>query len=309
MKYSCLATNLILMIFSLLSLTGCDQTLDIPWLNNSQNKNQHSYTLDIPALPLIQDAIASMELTFENDKQNLMIKEVCALAQEKLTQEQVNSWLKDQSIDMTKIPAKGSSMSLLVNGDKVQQNAACAAYVATSALSLVNFADFSVVIPSADSNNRTNPEENATSISVSKESIDNKKLTQYLTTKLTVAKANSDFYALIALELQKLPPQTIPEYNNKIKQIFTKLSPLYLEHINTLYQHNGIQYQVITLNENELNFVSSDGYHFMRSSDGLIFKYNDIPWYGSGYLMGKYYTLNSNYYSNALINKLTQIDK
>ncbi|WP_330983743.1 MULTISPECIES: hypothetical protein [Enterobacterales] len=253
-----------------------------------------SYAVEMPALPFIQNTIAAMTPVFPNDPDNKMIKGICALAQGQLSQSQANDWLKGLSIDSSKIPAKGSNLSLLVNGDKKLQAAACAAYVSSSVFSLVTLSDFAIAIapPAREKKSKNAP---AATPSSPKWKMDDARLQQYLKTKLSAAKANADFYVFIAIELAKKHGLTPEEYGYQIQQLFTTFAPYYLRHFNELYNGSPQQYKVVNLTEDELDFISSDGYHFIRNDDGVIFKYNNIMWYGGGYLIGKYYTMNARY--------------
>ncbi|MBP5078632.1 hypothetical protein [Pseudomonas chlororaphis] len=252
--------------------------------------------LRIPALPVIQDAIFQLSPRFDEPRKTLMMEQLCALARGEVKQEQVNASLKQQGIDAQTLPRQGSPYSLLVNGDQPGQASACAAYLATTVLSTVNVAEFMrpVTVPAANGQ----PEKSSLQI-------DNALLTSALSVKLAVARANADVFALIAVELQRSPGLTIPQYREQAGQLFTRLAPTYLQRIKEQLPPANTQYKLLQMDDSRFLFSSSVGSVFEFGRNGLVLSQGGIVWYGKGRLMGQEYPLQVECFSAAVKGLLT----
>ena len=239
-------------------------------------------SLRVPALPVIQDAIFQLSPRFDEPRKALMMEQLCALARGEVRQEQVNALLKQQGIDAQSLPRQGSPFSLLVNGDQPGQASACAAYLAVTALSAVNVAEFMrpVTVPAAIGQ----PEKSALQI-------DNALLTSALSIKLAVARANADIFALIAVELQRSPGQTIPQFRAQAAELFTRLAPTYLQRIKEQLPPANTHYRLMQMDDSRFVFNSSTGSVFEFGPNGLVLSQGGIVWYGKGRLMGQEYPL------------------
>ncbi|MGR3885533.1 hypothetical protein [Pseudomonas sp. 1152_12] len=252
--------------------------------------------LRVPALPVIQDAIVQMSPRFNEASKAPMMEQLCALARGEVKQEQVNAFLKQQGIDAQTLPPQGSPLSLLVNGDQPGQATACAAYLATSVLSTVNAAEFMrpVVVPAANGQ----PEKSSLQI-------DNALLTQALSIKLAVARANADVFALIAVELQHRPGLTVAQYREQTGQLFARLAPTYLNRIKEQLPPVNTQYELLQMDNSRFVFKSSVGSVFEFGRNGLVLRQGGIVWYGKGRLMGQEYPLQIEYFPAAVERLLT----
>lgn len=263
-------------LIALLVLAGYDR------LVADKSADAPRVSLRVPALPVIQDAIFQLSPRFDEPRKALMMEQLCALARGEVKQEQVNALLRQQGIDVQALPRQGNPFSLLVNGDQPGQASACAAYLATTALSAVNVAEFMhpVTVPAANGQ----PEKSALQI-------DNALLTSVLSVKLAVARANADIFALIAVELQRSPGLTIPQFRVQAAELFTRLAPTYLQRIKEQLPPANTHYRLMQMDDSRFVFSSSTGSVFEFGPNGLILSQGGIVWYGKGRLMGQEYPL------------------
>ncbi|RON43872.1 hypothetical protein [Pseudomonas frederiksbergensis] len=269
-------------LITLLALAGYDKFLanrpaDVPrnWL-------------DIPALPVIHDAIFELSPMFDGQRNTPVMQQLCALARGEVKQEQVNVFLKQQGVDAQTLPKQGSPFSLLINGDQVGQTTACAAYLATTVLSPVDVTEFMRPVTTPAANGQ--PEKTELQV-------DNALLASALSIKLAEARANADVFALIAAELQRSPGLSIPQYRARAGQLFARLAPTYLQRIKDQLPPADTQYKLLQMDESRFVFSSSAGSVFEFGSSGLILNLGGIAWYGQGKLLGRDYPLQVAYFS------------
>ncbi|MCY1293803.1 hypothetical protein D9M68_620670 [compost metagenome] len=280
--------KLLLALTGMLVLTGCHEGKP-PAPSEAVVKREW---LSTPALPIIQDAVFTLSPTFRGERNPAMMQQVCGLARGELKQEQVNAFLAQQKIDTSRL-AKGSILSLLVNGDKAAQATACAAYLATTVLSTVDASEFmtATAAPSADDKTTEKP---------TTWQIDNARLNVSLPIKLAEARANAEVFALIAAELQRRPGLTVQAYRDEARQLFSRLAPAYLERIKQSLPPAGTTYKLVRLDGDGFVFNSSRGSRFEYTSDGLRLWQNGILWYGEGKLLGQEYPLQVTYFTEAV---------
>ncbi|MNZ44407.1 hypothetical protein D3C78_620380 [compost metagenome] len=288
-------------LLGLLTLTGCNGNQS----SGASSAPSQPNWLSTPALPIIQDAVSSLSPTFNGQRNPLLMEQVCGLASGELKQEQVNAFLSQRNIDVTKVPKQGDALSLLVNGDKASQATACAAHLATTVLTTVDAGEFlqSVVPPSAPASGANNGQSNNTSASKPAEpvlQIDNARLGQLLPIKLAEARVNAEVFALIAAELQRRPGLTVPEYHKQTVELFARLAPVYLERIKAQLPPAGTNYALVQLDGQRFAFSSSTGSLFEYTSEGLVLRQNGITWYGQGKLMGQEYPLQIAYFPDSV---------
>ncbi|MBT2372200.1 hypothetical protein [Pseudomonas fluorescens] len=223
----------------------------------------------------------------DGQRNELMMNQVCALARGESTQQQVAQNLLQQGIDLSRVPQQGHPLSLLVDPDMSRRITACAAYIATSVMSVPKTAEFMVEATTAPASGKK------------KLNVDPQKLNYFLGIQLAVAKADADFFALIATRLEKTPGLTLEQYNQQAKTQFTDIAPLYLQRVKELYaQGQNVQYTLVEYSDSDFKFTSNNGYLFEFGYDGLNLSFNRTPWYGAGKLLGKTYLLDVDYFAN-----------
>lgn len=145
-------------------------------------------------------------------RNELLMSHVCALARGESTQQQVVQTFLQQGIDLSQVPQQGLPLSLLVDPDISRRVTACAAHIATSVMMLPKTSEFMV--------------ESTTPLTSGKQklNIETQKLNYYLGIQLAVAKADADFFALIATRLEKKPGLTLEQYNQQAKAMFADIA-------------------------------------------------------------------------------------
>ncbi|MNO62974.1 hypothetical protein D3C76_536630 [compost metagenome] len=274
------------MLLGTLILAGCDTGKALQPTTAPVQRN----LLGIPALPIIQDAVFSLSPTFGGKRNPAVMGQVCGLARGELKQEQVNAFLGQQNVDFAKVPKQGNSLSLLVNGDKAAQTAACAAYLATSVLSPVDISEFAKTGETPAGEGKPADKQAKPPLQ-----IDAAKLNAVLQVKLAEARANADVFALIAAELQRRPGLTLAEYREQTRQLFSNLAPVYLDRVKMQVSKGGA-YTLERMDDNHFTFSNSFGNVFDYGNEGLTLRQNNLIWYGQGKLLGQDYTLQVAYF-------------
>lgn len=256
--------------------------------------------LDLPALPIIQNAVIVMAPVLDTQRNEWVMQKVCALARGESNQAQVNQALTQEGVNVSKIPATGSPLSSLVNGNTAQRNTLCAAYLVKTVLLPPIVSDFMSAPATAD----THP-----GSAQPAQQIDQNQLKRALAVKLAVAKVSADIFALIALELQRTPGLTIGQYSQRTQQLFSSLAPTYLKRVRELYAVEGVEYALTELSTQRFAFSSNDGSSFDYSKSGMTLKFNNIIWFGEGQLLGKMYLWQVNYFDPSMLSLLDPVVK
>lgn len=247
-------------------------------------------TIEFPALPIIQRAVDSLVPRFDGQRNNTVMDVVCALARGRLAQDQVPQVMRGQGVDLSNIPPQGHALSVLVNDDLAPKISACAAYVATSVMIIPNLNEITEKLKSDMDG------------TVKAAKIDPTKLDQLLGRRLAIAKTNSDVYALIARELKKEPGKTLVQYDERAKQLFKKIAPVYLQRVKTFAEgEQGQRYILEELTDNSFKFSSDSGYKFELGYGGIYLEFNRMLWFGGRVMVGQVHQLKVNYFEPALL--------
>ncbi|OLF52206.1 hypothetical protein [Pseudomonas chlororaphis] len=264
-----------------LGLSGCKETK-----NAVEARPQW---LDLPALPILQNAVHNLADLLAPHKQPLIMEQLCALARGDIPQENVNAFIQQQGGTPRDIPPMGHPLSLLVNGDRQTQASACAAYLATTVLSPLGLSELMKEAPAIAAQ-----EKNGQAKTASLE-IDQAKLLEALPHKLAIAQTNADIFALIAAELQSRPGLTLEQYRQLSMQMFVRLAPAYLQRVKEHLPPRGTTYKVLRLDADQFIFISSTRTSFAYDFSGLKLQHHGITWFGEGKLLGKTYLLKVAY--------------
>lgn len=250
------------MLFMAFIFSGCDYT-------EKQN------LVEFPALPIIQRAISSLVPTTNGKINQAEISTICAEALKNLNNNSDIKNSKTHSIESNVLLSIGERGGA---DPKTNMVAGCASYIANTVM----------IIPNVDEL-RTDKNEKSVDI-------DSIKLGQILERRLATAKANSDIFALIAINLNDTKGKTLAEYDAQVKKIFIKLAPEYLRRIDVLAKSElGQFYTVTELTDKKMNFYSSSGYAYKLDHEGLRLTFNEIPWLGMGAIIGREYKLKVSY--------------
>jgi len=253
------------------NLTGCD-------MYNSDNKDVSSNKaklIKISSLPLIEETILSLSPKFGGKRNDIIMRQVCALAKMDETQEQFNQFFIDKGIELDKLADKDPGFNLLANGDLEQKKVACMAYIISSAFTL----------PALDG---IYDKSEGVSEPVLVENIS---LANELSERLQVMNANGIFFSIISQKLEGKNYDDISQYKNMVIKLANELSSVYFE----IISDNQIGTQHYTLNKvnsGVLDFSSNDGYVYSLKNNLVTLKLENINWYGEGELLGKKYFIS-----------------
>ncbi|HCR1595568.1 TPA: hypothetical protein ONA62_005664 [Pseudomonas aeruginosa] len=282
--------RLIILLIPLAFLVGCDASSQ-----NSSSTMPDKGLVALPALLIIQEAISELVPVVDGQRNDMMMSQVCALARGESTQEQVEQRLLKQGINLENVPHQGHPLSLLVSSDPLSRTTACAAYVATSVMTFPKVSEFMSKDKGGVSDSKTGE----------KLTIDSEKLHRFLGVQLAVARADADFFALLATRLESTPGLTLEQYKQSAQGLFSTVAPSYLQRVKSLYADGqSRQYSLLEYSSNYFRFASNDGFLFAYGYDGLHLKFNQISWCGAGIILGKKYMLDVAYFDNGLADSM-----
>lgn len=240
--------------------------------------------LAIPALPIVQSAVMSLAPLFNGGRHDGHMNVLCELVRGEKTPEAVVEYLKANKIEAT----ADNEFALFIGERRPEQDTAAAAYIATTVLIQPNLGEFLEPVKKSQGSKDKQPEF----------SVNQEKLTTSLTTKLAIALANADIFALIARELPK--GLTVDAYRAEAARLFGKLAPAYLGRVQSHYL-KGLSFNLLQMQNNQFTFVSSTGYLFNFDVQGLSLQQGGINWYGRGQLLGKDYEVQVDYFNDATL--------
>ncbi|MFE8047421.1 MULTISPECIES: hypothetical protein [Brenneria] len=253
--------------------------------------------LTIPALPVIQNTIKSMSPQITESFDLSMIQRICLLARGEATKEQVRISLEKDGINPATIPVRGHALSPLVNDDQYSRQLLCATYIASSILMPLDSEEITVKTP-------REIKEKKDKKTVYDNVINNDKLMSVLAVKTSIARTNAEYFALIAVTLEKQPGLSLEAYTIEVKKKFSALASHYLKRVQSLYSPSAKGYKLISLNEGDYTFNTDGGYTFSRDHSGALLTYDGINWLGKGEIMGEKYALQVSFFSPEVMSAL-----
>lgn len=179
---------------SLLSLliTGCDTK------ESSKNANQNAHVTAMASLPLIQNTILSLSPTFGGTGNDIIMEQVCALAEGSKTPAQFNGFFSQKGIDLNKFASQDDGFALLADPSLAKAQTACIAYNFSSVFIYPSVRDF------ADAN------------AEGSDNVDQVKLAQLFNRKLQLVVTNAKFFYLIAERIERSSAATVAQHKKEI---------------------------------------------------------------------------------------------
>ncbi|WP_312816824.1 hypothetical protein [Atlantibacter subterraneus] len=257
-------------------------------------------TISVPAYNMITDTLQAIAPTINGQRNDFAMQQICALARGDKTQQEVNTLLKQQGVDTTKLPKSGSVASLLINGDKEQQQMTCAVYLATSVFEPVNNG---IYFSKQQSNAKADTEKKASGWSFWKS--DKKEETkpqteqvvfnqpQFLNdaqVKMAVVQATAQMYAVIAENIQGEKNKYWADYQQRIASVVYNYAPEYLRKITVFYK-SGVAKPLMPVNVslNSFTVANEAGDVLTQQAGNVMFTAKGVPWFGNGKILGKDY--------------------
>lgn len=236
-----------LALIALAALPGCDQLVGP--LGSAKPTLLTQHTTSVPALPIVQSAVKSMAPKLDATFDESVIQRVCLLARGEVSQEQIWRSLEQDGLKPGAIPANGHPLSMLVNDDQPGRQLACASYVAASVFTPLDPADYTVRVPGAVGKAKAGATPDG-------EAVDNQKLMTLLAVKMSIARANAEYFALIAGALERYEGLPLDDYARSVKSMFGAMAPHYLKRVQALYSPSANGYRLLAVNAQGYRFIS-----------------------------------------------------
>lgn len=257
-------------------------------------------SISVPAYNMITDTLQSIMPTVNGQRNDFAMQQICALARGEKTQQEVNATLKEKGVDLAKIPRSGSTASLLINGDKEQQQMTCAVYLANSIFLPVN--NESYFSKQLIKENEVKESQQTIWSFLTSDKIDetaakpeqvifNQRQFIYdVRVKMALVQATAQMYAVIAENIQNEKGQYWANYQQKIASIVYNYAPEYLRKISLFYKSNaGKSFVPVNVTLNSFTVANSTDDVLTQQAGNLMFTSKGVPWFGSGKILGKEY--------------------
>ncbi|WP_236193622.1 hypothetical protein [Pseudomonas faucium] len=278
-----------LALIALAALPGCDQLVGP--LGSAKPALLTQHTTSVPALPIVQSAVKSMAPKLDATFDESVIQRVCLLARGEVSQEQIWRSLEQDGLKPGAIPANGHPLSMLVNDDQPGRQLACASYVAASVFTPLDPADYTVRVPGTVGKAKAGATPDG-------EAVDNQKLMTLLAVKMSIARANAEYFALIAGALERYDGLPMDDYARSVKSMFDAMAPHYLKRVQALYSPSANGYRLLAVNAQGYRFISDGGYAFTLDGGSVRLTYEGMNWLGMGEILGKRYEVKAQLFSS-----------
>ncbi len=258
-------------------------------------------TISVPAYNMITDTLQSIMPTIEGKRNDFAMQQICALARGEKTQQDVITTLKEKGVDTAKIPRSGSVASLLVNGDKEQQQMTCAVYLANSVFAPVNNGGYFSKQPTKEKADKKEAKSSGWSFWKSDKQQTTSEKTEQIVfnqpqfihdaqVKMAIVQATAQMYAVIAENIQNEKDQYWAGYQQKIAGIVYNYAPEYLRKITMFYKSNSAKSLVpVNVTLNSFTVANATGDVLTQQAGNVMFTSKGVPWFGSGKILGKEY--------------------
>ncbi len=231
-------------------------------------------SINVPVYNVITDTLMSMNAA--NGKNNsFVMQQICDLARGDKTQQDVTLLLGKNHVDINSIPAEGSVLSLLINGNKPGQAYVCATYLAT----LLN-----------------QPTDNATLFDYTTDKKGNKqsslnavKFAGVMRLKMSLAQATAQLYAVIAGNLPYSENSSFSEYQQSVARTVYNYAPEYLRLMKVLYTADTAEYTAGNITKSTLSVADNQGKELQITPLGPVLISRGVMWLGQGKILGMDY--------------------
>lgn len=230
--------------------------------------------ISYPALPLISQEIMKIKPILGGALKPDVLKDICALAQDKITTQETTRKLLNENRDLESIRNSSSPEALLINDNKSSREMICAAYMANLPFQEIPF----------------NNSYDLDGTNKNKMIINDKVLADALMTRIAIVRANADLYTLIASKISNYKASSLDEYRQKIIEIFSEESAVFLKAAERYYIENkSNNITIYKTSDSEFEFNLSNWRYSIIDDSNLVLKNNGVTWFGKNYLLGSQY--------------------
>lgn len=263
----------------------------------------------LPTAMVITDTVASHYPKVNGKANESLMRMICDLARGDKTQRDIDAILASNNVVPSSLQTEGNPLSLLVNGDKVKQQAACASWLASSLFSPMNneaYKDIRKVsepapVRAAEETAKQSGKEGAPADlqMIEREEIvwNKEKFTNHAKVQLAVAKATAQFYALIANDVNREAAYSLSDLNRAVIHSIDNYAPEYLNAIKETYATlANSSLNVETLGQMGYSFSDKRGHVMMKNDSTMRLVWRGVTWLDQSTIMGKDYfvTINLN---------------
>ncbi|WP_336220483.1 hypothetical protein [Citrobacter amalonaticus] len=264
-------------------------------------------TVSVPAWNIITDTLVNMTPLVNGQRNDFVMAQICGLARGDKSQQEVNALLLKNNVDPAKLPKQGNTLSLLVNGDRGQQQTACVAYLASSLFMPVNNAVYlqdakapadestkgkDKEKPSAASDKKVDADtKNATAKAAAPAKIFNQaQFAQDARVRIAMSQATAQLYAVLASNLSAEKGKSWGEYQVQAQQIIANYAPEYLRTVTIFSNATANQPIVIrSVTGNTFSVADAHNHELVQDSSNVLFRSRGVNWLGNGQIFGKEY--------------------
>jgi hypothetical protein len=246
-------------------------------------------TVTLPAWNIITSTLLKMTPLVNGKRDNTVMAQICGLARGQKSQQEVNDFLVSNKIKVASLSTEGGTLSLLVNGNKVQQQSACTAYLASSLFTPVDTTVYMRdEVKTEDKSKASKKDSTATKSEGSHKVFDQAQFVQDMRVQIALAQATAQMYAVIASNLAEDKGLSWGEYQSKIQQLVSDYAAIYLQSEVSFY--TNLAQQPITiqaLNTGGYRVADNVGHELIRNGSSLLFRSLDVDWLGAGKIFGQ----------------------
>ncbi|WP_297202367.1 hypothetical protein [uncultured Pluralibacter sp.] len=255
------------------------------------------YSVTLPALSVISEAIDDMVPLFNNQKSPLLMQLICHASSPNV-KASLQDVLAAQKIDLTNVRASQETANMIRKADKKELRTACIAWASSTIYDAV---DTSVWMDTKTTENEQNSKKDQ------KAATDNKNDAAKTTTvnaarfidgaseKMAIALANAELYGFIVTNLKSDAALNRDQYRKEIQKMVTQYGERFFNRINDHQQRNSqAQYVGRIVGPNSFIITDQHGVTYAQSGSVSSLTNNGIDWLNSGKIMGKDYYLKLN---------------
>lgn len=253
--------------FATMFLMGCDSHLkdDISTVSAS--------SISINVLPVIMSAVVSELPQINSDSRDAVLNSICRVAYGEIKPTALRDDLNQAGI-IKKDSVKANTFTKLIQSEDIKPyQTACAAYMITSIETIPDVNQF--VSQHKDTKGQAEIEANEEAV------------INLMPFRLAVARATSELYGKLAVDLSEKKAQSMEMYNQKIHRLFNQSAAGYLSNVRKYNQEEmGNRYQLLLLQKGRFIFKSTTGYLMDVSQKGMGLYLYGTPWLADGYILG-----------------------
>ncbi|HAU5638611.1 hypothetical protein [Citrobacter amalonaticus] len=255
-------------------------------------------TVSVPAYNIITDTLVRMTPRVEGKRNDFLMEQVCTIAEGNKTKEQVLKTLSERFKDIEKSKAL---LTLLDSGQENQQ-AVCVAWMASSLFNVVDTTVWMEAKAKIDSKEKESSnswkfwkkKETTEDVRTNVSELNQQRFFQSAQSRLNLAQANAELYAVVASNLATIDGVTSWEaWQQQIAKIVTDFAPSYLQKVKLLtVASTNASFISFNVTENSFSVTNAGGTEYSQYGAVPSLRARGVDWWGNGKILGKDYYVN-----------------